>query len=46
MYRLSDKLLLEAYRKAIELNLEADFISLIKKEISRRNLIHKVKVTC
>lgn len=29
---------MEAYRKAVELQLTADFISIIKTEIDRRNL--------
>ncbi|MEI3613310.1 sporulation histidine kinase inhibitor Sda [Pseudogracilibacillus sp. SO30301A] len=33
---LSDSLLLEAYQKAIELNLNKDFIKMIKEEIERR----------
>lgn len=35
---LSDKLLLEAYVKAKELNLDKEFIKQLKKEISRRGL--------
>jgi hypothetical protein len=36
MEHLSDKLLIDAYYKAIELNLADDFISIIKEEIYRR----------
>lgn len=43
MDHLSDELLLEAYYKAIQLNLNADFISLIKDEIVKRNLLIKEK---
>ncbi|MDY0405507.1 sporulation histidine kinase inhibitor Sda [Virgibacillus sp. 179-BFC.A HS] len=42
MEQLSDELLLESYRKANELKLSPDFITLIKKEIQRRNLEHKL----
>lgn len=41
MKHLSDELLLESYRKANELNLSPEFISLIKEEINRRDLNHK-----
>ncbi|GAA0442873.1 sporulation histidine kinase inhibitor Sda [Lentibacillus halophilus] len=44
MEYLSDELLLEAYYKANELNLSPDFIYLIEREISRRNLTHKMKL--
>jgi len=37
---LSDTLLLVAYEKAMELNLNKDFIEIIEKEIERR-AIHK-----
>ena len=30
--------LIESYQKALELNLEADFIKLLQKEIKRRDL--------
>lgn len=35
---LSDALLIEAYEKAIELNLNDDFIQIIKEEINKRAL--------
>jgi len=35
---LSDALLLEAYEKAIELELHDDFIHLIKEELNKRAL--------
>ncbi|HLR66523.1 sporulation histidine kinase inhibitor Sda [Virgibacillus alimentarius] len=43
MEHLSDELLLESYHKANELNLSPDFILLIKEEIQRRCLMHKIK---
>jgi len=43
MNDLSDDLLIEAYHKAIELHLNPDFISLIEKEIIKRNLLSIVK---
>lgn len=38
MELLSDKLLLETYRKAIQLHLDERFIELLELEIYRRNL--------
>jgi len=38
MNNLSDKLLLNAYRKAKQLQLEEQFIHLLKMEIYNRNL--------
>ncbi|MBO8171034.1 MAG: sporulation histidine kinase inhibitor Sda [Bacillaceae bacterium] len=38
MYLLSDEALLQAYWKAVDLNLEQDFIQLLKKEIEHRGL--------
>lgn len=35
---LSDALLVEAYEKAIELNLHADFILMIEEEMNRRGI--------
>ena len=43
MEHLSDELLLESYYKANELNLSPDFISLIKDEINKRCLAHKIQ---
>jgi len=37
---LSDTLLLEAYKKAKELNLDFDFIQMIREEINKRNLVN------
>ncbi|MBA4535908.1 sporulation histidine kinase inhibitor Sda [Bacillus aquiflavi] len=45
MRRLSDKLLIESYYKAIELNLNPEFIRLIEIEIHRRSLPFKIKVS-
>jgi developmental checkpoint coupling sporulation initiation to replication initiation len=36
---ISDDALLEAYRKAIECNLDIDFINIFTEELSRRNLL-------
>jgi len=41
MEHLSDSLLLEAYKKAIDLKLNDDFIQLIEEELERR----AIKVT-
>lgn len=35
---LSDSLLIEAYKEAINLSLSKDFIKLLKEEIAQRNL--------
>lgn len=45
MKKLSDDLLIESYFKARELNLNPEFIQLIEKEIKRRALLHKIKVS-
>lgn len=45
MRNLSDELLIETYYKAIELNLSEDFLELLKKEIHRRSLMDKLKLT-
>ncbi|MBY0123869.1 sporulation histidine kinase inhibitor Sda [Bacillus sp. S/N-304-OC-R1] len=45
MRKLSDELLIESYYKAIELKLSHDFINLIKTEIHRRSLSHKLKMS-
>jgi developmental checkpoint coupling sporulation initiation to replication initiation len=45
MKHLSDELLIESYYKANELKLSPDFVSLIKAEIYRRGLSHKLKYT-
>ncbi|MEC2076480.1 sporulation histidine kinase inhibitor Sda [Metabacillus fastidiosus] len=44
MQKLSDELLIQSYFKARELNLNNDFIELIKLEINRRSLGHVLKV--
>jgi len=43
MEHLSDDLLLKSYYKATQLNLSADFLSLIEKETHKRQLTHKLK---
>ncbi|WP_110111415.1 sporulation histidine kinase inhibitor Sda [Bacillus sp. CGMCC 1.16541] len=45
MKKLSDKLLIESYCKATELKLNPEFIQLIEKEIKRRSLKIKVKLS-
>jgi developmental checkpoint coupling sporulation initiation to replication initiation len=45
MNKLTDDLLLEAYYKAKELKLSADFIMLVENEIHRRSLTHKISAT-
>ncbi|WP_078545500.1 sporulation histidine kinase inhibitor Sda [Litchfieldia alkalitelluris] len=45
MRKLSDDLLIESYFKATELKLSPEFIFLIEKEIRRRSLSHKIKVS-
>lgn len=45
MKKLSDDLLLESYFKARELKLSPDFILLIEREIKRRSLFHKIRVS-
>ncbi|WP_078553103.1 sporulation histidine kinase inhibitor Sda [Bacillus alkalicellulosilyticus] len=45
-WKLSDELLLEAYQKAINLNLEPDFIKLLSIEIQKRNIYEKMKCSC
>ena len=39
--RLSDNLLVEAYKKAIDLNLDKDFILLLKTDLNKRTLSNK-----
>ena len=45
MKYLSDELLIESYYKAKELKLSPEFIELIEKEIRRRSLEHKIKLS-
>lgn len=45
MRKLSDELLIESYFKALELKLSHDFILLIEKEIKRRSLSFRIKVS-
>jgi len=40
---LSDELLLESYKKALEMDLDKLFIKLLEQEIKKRNLILKHK---
>ena len=42
MKSLSDSLLLETYLKSIELDLDANFIMLLRIEIERRNLAERL----
>ncbi|HEU5140644.1 MAG TPA: sporulation histidine kinase inhibitor Sda [Bacillales bacterium] len=43
MDKLSDRLLMEAYFKALELELAKDFITIIKKEMERRRLFRTIQ---
>ncbi|MBP3951341.1 sporulation histidine kinase inhibitor Sda [Bacillus suaedae] len=45
MKNLSDELLIETYYKAVELNLNYDFIELIRVEIAKRSLSDKIKIS-
>ncbi|ALF11593.1 sporulation histidine kinase inhibitor Sda [Parageobacillus thermoglucosidasius] len=45
MKYLSDELLIESYYKAKELKLSPEFIELIEREIRRRALGHKIKLS-
>lgn len=45
MKQLSDELLIETYFKALELKLSEDFVQLIKREIERRSLTDRIKMT-
>ncbi|AKO94219.1 MULTISPECIES: sporulation histidine kinase inhibitor Sda [Priestia] len=45
MEKLSDKVLVESYCKANELKLSPEFIKLIEKEIERRSLHAKIKIS-
>ncbi|MBB5324788.1 developmental checkpoint coupling sporulation initiation to replication initiation [Anoxybacillus tepidamans] len=45
MKYLSDDLLIESYYKAVELKLNPEFIELIEREIFRRSLGHKIKLS-
>ncbi|MET1032469.1 sporulation histidine kinase inhibitor Sda [Domibacillus tundrae] len=44
MREQTDQFILEAYKKAIELNLESDFLLLLKEELERRNLTIEEKI--
>ncbi|UFT97848.1 sporulation histidine kinase inhibitor Sda [Radiobacillus kanasensis] len=43
MEHLSDKLLIESYYKANELDLSNEFITLIEQEIKKRSLLHEIE---
>ncbi len=45
MKDFSNDLIIQTYYKAIELNLSADFINLIKEEIERRSLLNQIRKT-
>lgn len=45
MGSLTDDLLIECYEKAVELNLNEDFIRLIEQEIYNRSLAHSIMPT-
>ncbi|OIJ14185.1 sporulation protein [Anaerobacillus arseniciselenatis] len=45
MKDFSNDLVIQTYYKAIELNLSADFINLIKEEIERRSLLDYIRKT-
>ncbi|MDE5414784.1 sporulation histidine kinase inhibitor Sda [Alkalihalobacterium chitinilyticum] len=38
MYRLSDELLVNTYKKAKDLNLEKEFIKMLEKEMDNRKI--------
>ncbi|MFC2947588.1 sporulation histidine kinase inhibitor Sda [Virgibacillus sediminis] len=42
MKHLSDELLIHAYKKALVMDLDGDFISLLEEELERRKLWHRV----
>jgi developmental checkpoint coupling sporulation initiation to replication initiation len=39
---LSDSLLIEAYEKAVELNLDFDFIHMIQEEMNKRTIDEEI----
>ena len=45
VYSLSDKELFDSYEKAIELNLDKEFIQLLEQEIKDRNLMLPKRVS-
>ncbi|KYG31995.1 sporulation histidine kinase inhibitor Sda [Alkalihalobacillus trypoxylicola] len=45
MQNLSDELLIETFYKAVELELNPDFIELIKSEIHKRSLHDKIRLS-
>ncbi|MGO4887541.1 sporulation histidine kinase inhibitor Sda [Anaerobacillus sp. MEB173] len=42
MHSLSDQLLIQAYNRAVELNLDNHFISLLQKEMTKRNITNSI----
>lgn len=42
----TDQFIIEAYKKAIELNLEPDFLLLLEEELGRRELIIHREAVC
>ncbi|WP_078390917.1 sporulation histidine kinase inhibitor Sda [Shouchella patagoniensis] len=45
MENLSDELLIETYHKAVELELNKDFIDIIHAELLRRSLTDQVRLS-
>ncbi|MBM7838057.1 developmental checkpoint coupling sporulation initiation to replication initiation [Alkalihalobacillus xiaoxiensis] len=45
MENLSDELLIETYQKAIELELNQDFVDLIYSELFKRSLTDHIKLS-
>ncbi|QKY69418.1 sporulation histidine kinase inhibitor Sda [Lentibacillus sp. CBA3610] len=43
MKRASDETLIRAYNQALRLNLEENFIVLLKEELVRRNLLDQIE---
>ena len=44
--RLSDELLVKSYLKALELDLESDFINLLLEELTKRNFERLPESSC
>ncbi|MDE5415697.1 sporulation histidine kinase inhibitor Sda [Alkalihalobacterium chitinilyticum] len=45
MYHIDNELLLEVYAKALELELDEDFITLLKEELEERELLGSLTPT-
>jgi|GEM_PF-5658783 len=43
MKHASDELLIHAYKKALHLNVDQNFIVLLKEELVRRNLLDQIE---